>query len=356
VLSVLYVFGTILPAVVQKVDPCTFVPHACDNGVKWSWSNPWEVTQAFAYGLRTFLVNLFTGNWGNASYGHLVLPAAQFLVWWLPDSIQLALFALPIAAVLAYFVGLYSGARRDGGVDVGARLLSIAGLLIPSFIVVLLFLGTFYTQFVGAFGDTPYGLLPTSGWFIIHGGYPTWIGSANNTSPTGLPVIDGAIHGDWAFEQVVIVKTLWQALAIAAVYVAIFLRYARNIVAEAFREPHLNAARARGVDEGTLLWKHTGRRVLPLMLLVFGVTLPIYIGTQALVEAMANDTGVGALLIAEMTKVGSSGFGFSAVSNTHAGNVYQVTIFILVLVVLFGNLCADVLARYMDPRLGRTSR
>lgn len=355
VLSVLYVFGTMLPAVVQHVNACTFVPNGCDSG-PWSWSNPWEVAQAFAWGLRTFLFNLATGNWGNASYGRLTLPAAQFLQWWLPDSVELALFALPMAAVLAYFVGLYSGAKRDGTVDVGARLLSIAGLLIPSFIVVLLFLGTFYNRYVATFGDTPYGLLPTSGWFIQHGGYPSWIGSANNTTPTGLPVLDGVIHHDWPFEQVVVVKVLWQALAIAAVYVAIFLRYARNIVAEAFREPHLAAARARGIDESTLLWKHTGRRVLPLMLLVFGVTLPMYIGTQALVEAMANDTGVGALLIAEMTQVGSHGFGFSAVSNTHAGNVYQVTIFILVIVVLLGNLCADVAARYMDPRLSRIAR
>jgi ABC-type dipeptide/oligopeptide/nickel transport system permease component/outer membrane protein assembly factor BamB len=356
ILTILYLFGTVLPAVARKENPCALAPSwVCGAGTVWSWGVPWQATEAFLGGLGWFVWNLFTLNWGFASYGYLTQPAKTFLYWWGPDSIQLALFALPISAGLAWVVGLYGGAKRDGAVDVSARVLSAVGLLVPSFLLVLLFLGAFYQPFDRTFGDTPYGILPTTAWWAQHGGYPSWIGLGSNTLPTGLPLVDGALHGDWTFEEVVFVKTLWQAAAIAVVYTAIFLRYARSVVADAFQEPHLTAARARGVDESTILWRHTGRRVLPLMLLVFGATLPAYVGTQAVVEALANDTGLGALLLGELTHVGNTGFGFSSQSNFVVGNLYQVMVFLLVMLVLVGNIFADAVARYLDPRLLRRS-
>ncbi len=345
-----------LPAVYRNTNPCLLDPtQLCAGGAAWSWGVPWQAAEGFLGGFGLFIWNLFTGNWGYASFGQLKQPATTFLAWWGPDSIQLALFALPISAGLAWVIGMYGGAKRDGAADVGARVLSAVGLLVPSFLLVLLFLGTFYDPFFRAFGDSPYGTLPNTAWWSAHGGYPDWIGLGTNTLPTGLPLIDGALHGDWPFEEVVLMKTLWQAAAIAVVYTAIFLRYARSVVADAFQEPHLTAARARGVDDSTLLWKHTGRRVLPLMLLVFGATLPAYIGTQAVVEALANDTGLGTLLLGELTHVGSTGFGLSQTTNLQSGNLYQVTIFLLVLLVLVGNVIADAVARYLDPRLLRRS-
>lgn len=357
IIAILYVFGTVLPAVYRNSNPCALdATQLCNAGsVGWSWAVPWDAAQGLLWGLGLFLYNLFTGHWGYAQFGALTQPATTFLVWWGPDSIQIALFALPISAALAWAIGLYGGARRDGAVDVSARVLSAVGLLVPTFLLVLLFLGTFYNPFLQTFGDSPYGILPSTTWWGTHGGYPNWIGLGTNTLPTGLPLLDGALHGDWAFEGVVFMKTLWQAAAIAVVYTAIFLRYARNVVAEAFQEPHLTAARARGVDEGTLLWHHTGRRVLPLMLLVFGATLPAYIGTQAVVEALANDTGLGTLLLGELTHVQMTGFGVSQSAHLQVGNLYQVTVFLLVLLILIGNVFADVVARYLDPRLLRRS-
>ncbi|MCI4360825.1 MAG: ABC transporter permease subunit, partial [Thermoplasmata archaeon] len=171
------------------------------------------------------------------------------------------------------------------------------------------------------------------------------------------PLVDGAIHGDWVLFDIVLVKTLWQAAAIAVVYVSIYLRFVRHAVTEAFREPNIVAARARGIPESTILWRHTGRRVLPMLVLVFGLTLPLYIGTQALVEAIAQDNGIGTLLIDQMSHTLQSGFGFRAVSPGQTPeSFYQVTIFLLVLVVLSGELVADILARYLDPRLLRSAR
>ncbi|MCI4317855.1 MAG: ABC transporter permease subunit, partial [Thermoplasmata archaeon] len=348
ILTVLFIFGTFFPAIIHQANPCSLLSSGCTS---CSWSNYVCVARAFAGGLWTFLVNLFTGSWGYATYNHLSLPAVQFLDWWAPNSIELALVALPLSALIAYPLGLISGWRRDGPVDSGIRVGSLIGLLVPSFLIVLLLLGSAYTPFTNTLGDTPYGLLPTPVWFAAHGGQPAWIGEGSNTSPTGFAMIDGALHADWSFEYLVIAKTLLQAFAIAALYSAIYLRFARHAVAEAAGAPYITAARARGVPNSSLLWRHTRRRVLPIFVLIFGLTLPVYIGTQALVEALFSDQGVGTLLLGEMTHVQSTAFGFATASQGyHVGNFYQVTIFLLVFVVLIGNLFSDILARVLDPR------
>jgi len=354
VLTILFVFGTFLPAAAFSPDPCSISVGACQG---CSWSNFWCVVNAFFAGYWTFVSNLFTGHWGILSAGNIREPAFLILSWWLPNSVELALLALPLAAAIAYPVGLFAGWRRDGVVDTGARTVSLAGLLIPSFLLVLLLLGALYSPFQSSLGDSPYGTLPSSIWFDAHGGYPSWIGIADNTAPTGLPLVDGLLHRDWAFEELVLAKSLLQAVSIAVVYVAIFLRFARHAVAETSREFFVRGARARGIEDTTILWRHMGRATLPLYLLVFGATLPMYVGTQALVEILYNYSGVGSLLWYGITSAPSNGFGFGIIANGHlSGNIYQVTIFLLLILVLTGVLLVDLLARYLDPRLLRSER
>ncbi len=348
VLTLLYVFGTFLPAAALDVNPCTLAVGTCTSA---SWSNPASIFVIFWGGYVTFLGNLFTGQWGFASYGGFKAPAADFLVWWGPYTLELGVIALVIALAIGYPLGLIAGWKPDRPVDVGTRVGSITALLLPTFLVVLLLLGALYVPFLKNVGDVPYGILPSGFWYGVHGGLPSWIGVFGNTQPTGFPLIDGALHADWYWVAVVFSKTLLQALIIAIVYVAIFLRFARNAVAEATAEPHIIAARARGVPERRLLWGHTGRRVLPIFVLVFGLTIPIFLGTLILVEAMFNDPGLGTLLLIEMTNVTVAKFGFAGLAAAHPGNMYQVMVFLVLLIVLFASLAADILARLLDPRL-----
>jgi ABC-type dipeptide/oligopeptide/nickel transport system permease component/outer membrane protein assembly factor BamB len=335
-LALLFVFGTFLPNIAITKPPA----------VDW-----YHTLSTFFDGLGYFAYSMVSGNWGYASYGHLSEPVAQYIAWWLPYSIELMVFALGLSAVLGYLIGLRAGWRSEGLFDYGTRFASLLGLLLPSFLVILVVLGGLYGSFSNYFGDTPYGILPNLHWYDAHGGNPPgWIGLGSNTLPTGFPLIDSAYHGDWPFFDLVLAKTLFQAALIALVYVAIFLRYARHAAAEHAQALSVVAARSRGVPEHRLLWYHTGRRALPEFVLLFAITLPVYIGTQAVAEALFSDTGIGTVLLTEMTQVASSGFGISH-GVAPSGNLYQVAILFLFLAVLFGNLLADITARYLDPRL-----
>jgi peptide/nickel transport system permease protein len=345
ILAVLFVFGTYLPDAASGVSPCTLTASAC-SGCRWS-DLSCSLT-AFGEGFETFLVRMFTGDWGFASFGNLVEPAWQYLVWWLPYSIELAALALVITIAIAYPLGLLSGMRRDSPVDVGTQIGSGVVLLVPTFFVLLLVYEGLYQPFFTAFGDTPYGILPNIVWFGAHGGYPPWIGQAGSTTPSGFPIFDALWHGDWAVAEIVLVKTTLQAALIALTYVQIYLRFFRQAVRRVLDATWVVAARARGLSERQVVWHHAGRRALPLFLLVFASTVPAFLGTQMIVEVLANDPGLGPILLSELADTIQSGFGFTG--SVTSGNFWQVLLFLTVFLVLITRFGADVLARYLDPR------
>jgi peptide/nickel transport system permease protein len=337
VLVILFVFGSVLPAVWVHQSPCTLAGTSC----RCSWSDlPCSVGPFFT-ALAIFVDHVVTGDWGKTSYFAVIAPTAQFFVWWLPNSIELAVVALGLSAIVAYVVGLRAGWRPGGLFDTGVRSLAAIGLVVPAFFLIFFLLISSWTPFFQYFGDTPYGTLPGPLWVDVYG-RPTWINSAGTTSPTGFPIVDALWHGDVPFAINVLARTLLQGGIIALAYLAIFFRYARHVVAEALHEPHILAARARGVPESTLLWRHAGRRVQPIFLLVFAATLPAYIVTQAIAEAVYNYTGVGTLVMVNFSVGGGNIAGFD-----------QVAIFLLAAVVLGSTLVADLLSRLLDPRFRR---
>lgn len=288
------------------------------------------------------VTNIVTGNWGPGPYPY---QASYFQLWldFLPGSIELALFALPIALAIAYPLSLVLGWTRRPAADVPTRVITLAAALLPLFIVAWLVINALFFAFFNAFHDLDsIGFIPTPTWMIqTYGGVPNWIIYGAVTRPTGFPLVDGAIHQAWSFDAITLTKTLIQASVVALAYVAIFLRHARSVVLEASQEPHMVAARARGVPEQTLLWRHAARRVLPTLLIVLALTIPGYLVAQFVVEAAFNDPGVGWLTISALA----------------AGdpNALQGLIFLMAAFVLVAVLVVDVVANWLDPR-GSTRR
>lgn len=296
----------------------------------------------FFVGFAHMVVNDFTGNWGISTFQEYPgVPLVQLYAYLLPSSVELAAFALGFSAIIAYPVALSIGWSRRPGVDLAARTASLLGTLLPAFVVGLLVITALFFAFLTEFGDLPdIGVIPGLTWWMAnYGGYPPWVVYQSITQPTGLPLIDGLLHRAWLYEEITLIKTLIQALVISLVYVTIFLRHARSVVRSASQEVHLVASRSRGVSESTLLWSHTARRVLPTFLIVFALTLPVYLGTQFVVEATFLDPGMGFLAFSSLTGQGTGGI-----------EPLQVMMFLLSLIVLFWLCGVDVLARRLDPR------
>jgi ABC-type dipeptide/oligopeptide/nickel transport system permease component len=299
----------------------------------------------FFAGFSQMVVNDFTGNWGVSTFAfYQGIPLVQLYAWMLPPSVELGAIALGISAAIAYPVSMWAGWTRRPGADAAVQVTSFVGTMLPVFIVGILVITALFFGFLAQFNDFPdMGVIPTPGWWFAFNGTmgPAWIVDTRFTQPTGFPLVDGLIHGAWAFEWVTLVKTLIQASIIAIVYVTIFLRHARAVVHSASQEAHVDVARSRGVPERTLLWKHTARRVAPTFLMVLALTFPAYLGTQFVVEATFLDNGIGFLALSALTGQGSAGNGLA---------LLETMMFLLALLVVVWLFVVDLVVRRSDPR------
>ncbi len=297
---------------------------------------------SFFTGFWGMVANIFTGHWGIAS-GTLTYDGHSWFQLYkdfLPNSLQIALFALPIAAALAYGIGLASGWTKRPEYDTPSRITTLGFGLVPAFIIALLIEFALFFAFYHAFHDIPGdGIIPSPSWYP-NGIFPSWVTDGWVTHPTGLPMIDGIVHEDWPFEAITLAKTLMQAIVVAIVYVAIFMRHARNVVASASQEASITAARSRGISEHTLLWRHTAAQVRPTFLLLFALTIPAYLATQFVVESVFVDPGVGYLTLTVLT---------APKGNENLAGI-EGMVFVLAIVVLVWAFVVDLFAAKSDPR------
>lgn len=311
--------------------PITFARNVPESGA------------AYLSGYAQMVVNDFTGNWGQADFLSFHLPWTVVYSYYIPTSVQLALFALPIAALIAYPISLLAGWNQRPALDSPVRFLTMVGVLLPVFVVGTLVLNAVFFRYLDWFQDVPsQGLIPSTSWFLDRGGYPSWILYDSVTRPTGFPLVDALIHGSWSVAEISLTKTLIQGSVVAIAYVGIFFRQIRSVVRSQSGQSHIVGARSRGVSERTLLWRHAARTAAPSFLLAFALTIPQYLLVQFAVEAaFVDQAGFGYLTFAEITQ-GSL-------------TPLEPLVFLLALLVLTWTLVVDLAAIRLDPRSMNTA-
>ncbi len=297
--------------------------------------------------------NFFTGTWLSASFpvGLSTLKAAAPMTVLLPSSLELGAVSLLLSALLSFPLGMISGWKRGGAVDGTTRGYSALGLFMPTLVLAFLIGGWFYMVWLGIFG--PYasinGILPSNpSWYDDNmGRLPSWITMYGTTSPTGFPLVDGALHGAWTLELYVLANTLLQAFIIALIYSSVYLRYIRLSAADAAEEPYIVAVRSRGVSESRLLWRHVAARSLPLYISTFSATFGAFLITLTMVEVAFSDVGIGA----DVWLMLSGSYSFSALAQVVVPIVYVFT-----LAVVLTNVLADFLVSLLDRRVIKDTR
>ncbi len=95
-----------------------------------------------------------------------------------------------------------------------------------------------------------------------------------------------------------LLSVLWNvpgALAIALIIAPRDYRYSRNLLAKAYSLPHVLAARASGIDETRILFRHVIPVIAPQLLTLAGVSVSLALGAAIPVEALCGLAGVGQL-------------------------------------------------------------
>jgi len=196
-------------------------------------------------------------------------------------TLELTLTAMVLAVLVGVGVGLVSGRFRDTPLDFGGRLFGIVIYAAPIF-----FLG-FLGQLI--FGKY-LGWLPTSG-------RASPVVSFELDTPTNLFVLDAIIAGDWSALGDILRHLILPATTLGLVIGGVFTRLVRVNVLQTLQGDYVEAARARGLPERNVVFRHAFKNALVPVVTVMGLQFALLLSGAVLTEQTFNWPGLGSELI-----------------------------------------------------------
>jgi peptide/nickel transport system permease protein len=248
-------------------------------------------------------------------------PVLQELVARLPASIEMVLLALLVACAVALPLGVMAASRPGSWIDQLCRLLTTAGVSLPTFFTGLVLSYVFY--FLLGWAPAPLGRLD-----------PVFSPPAQ---VTGLYLIDALLAGDgalwWAAFKQLILPTLTMALFVLAP----IARMTRASMLQVLSSDFVRTARASGLSPTTVRVRYALRNALLPVVTTLGMVFGFMLGSSVIVEKVFGWPGVGSYAIDALT----------------ASDYAPVQGFVLAMGVLFVllNLLVDVLYTLIDPRI-----
>ena len=257
---------------------------------------PWYVQYFY------WLKNVLHGDFGySMAYK---IPATALIVSRLWNTFLLAFVALIIAWGVAMPLGIWAAVKKGSWVDHACSFIAFVGLSIPDVLLSLLAL-----WFAAA-----------TGWFPV-GGAP---GPAFGSS---------LMQQFWDYSHHLILP----AIVLAAADLAGIMRQMRSNLLDTLRAEYITAARARGVGEGWVIYKHALRNAINPLLTMFGYSLAALLSGAFIVENIMAWPGLGRLTVEAF---------FAKDSYLVVDGVVMATALLVV-----GNFIADLLLAWSDPRI-----
>lgn len=229
----------------------------------------------------------------------------------LPNTLELTVAAILIGVLISIPLGVTSALKRGTRIDNLFTTLSVAGFAVPEFwlgLLVILLFGVIPAQHFGG------PLLPTSG--------------AYDPISSGTDILDRLTH------------LLLPATVLGFAYLSIWSRFTRSSMLEVLSLDYVRTARSKGMSERRVTYLHALRNaVVPLVTLI-GLELPGLFSGGVVIEVVFGWPGIGR-------------FAYERAVAYDYTTVMGLTTFAAILVVA-GNLLADVLYATLDPRVRYT--
>lgn len=249
-------------------------------------------------------------------------PVLQEILQRLPATIELSLLATAIALLVGIPLGVLSSVKSNTATDHVLRVVSLAGVSMPAFLIALIL------QLV----------------FGIHLG---WLPISGRLSPyditetvTGFAVLDGLLTNDLEASWDALRHLVLPSLVLAAFLAAVLMRFVRSSMSEVMSQDYIRTARAKGVSDTRLLFVHALRNGLLPAVTIIGLNFAEMLGGAILTETMFSWPGIGRYM-------------FDAIRNRDYP-VIQGTTLLFALVFIVIALVVDVVYGLLDPRIRRT--
>ncbi len=226
-------------------------------------------------------------------------PVREQVLEVLPYTIQLTFAAVLIGSVLGIPLGLYTAIKRNSLPDYIGRVVSLIGLSVPAFYFGILLIFLFGVWL---------------GWFPTVGGGDIWEEPVGSLKYLVLP-----------------------ALTLGLIMTASVTRLTRSAMLNVLNDDYVRTARAKGLNEATVLLKHALRAALLPIVSITGLWIASLIGDSVLTEVVFSRPGLGKMLV-------------GAISQRDYTALQSIMVIYAAFVVVV-NLLTDLTYGFLDPRI-----
>lgn len=249
-----------------------------------------------------FLGNLLKGDLGTSLGYHQ--PVLSLILERFPNTLLLSVCALAIALLIGIPAGIISATRQYSVWDYAVMILSLVGVSMPIF-----WLGVMLVLY-----------------FSVHLGWLPATGMGSMTEGFGS----------------VLTHLVLPSLALSTIPMATFARITRSSMLEVIRQDYIKTARAKGLREFFVVWKHALKNAMTPLLTVMGMQISSMLGGAVLTETIFSWPGMGRLVV-------------DAIENRDFVVVQGTVLFIAVIFVLI-NLLVDILYTVVNPRVNFSNK
>jgi peptide/nickel transport system permease protein len=235
-------------------------------------------------------------------------PALEEIADRLSNTVYLMVVTLAVVAVIAIPVGVISAVKQYSVFDIFVTTFSFVGQAVPEFwlglILILVFYATLNNPFTGE------SLFPSGGMQTLGMDFSI----ADRIKHLILPVTMGMVG-----------------------WVAWYSRFLRSGMLDVLHMDYIRTARAKGLRESVVLYRHALKNALIPLVTIFALDLPFIFGGSVYVELLFSWPGMGRLYLQAATN-----------------RDYPVLMAILIIgagVMIFSNLLADIAYAFLDPRI-----
>ena len=247
-------------------------------------------------------------------------PVMEELAQYFPATLELSVCAMVIAITLGITFGVASAIFQNKPIDHVLRTVSISGVSLPSFWFALLVM----SAFSGSLKWFPSGNRYNVREFSPEGG-------------TGLHVLDAISWGDWAFLSNALSHLVLPALVLGFFTMGLIARQTRSNLLEAMSMDYIRTARAKGMSESRVVFRHALGNALVPVITVSGMGFCNLLGGMVFVEKIFSWPGIGQ-------------YAYLAATNLDFPAICGVSMLIAVIYVTV-NLLIDILYGIIDPRI-----
>lgn len=242
--------------------------------------------------------NRYTEYWQGILRGDMGLsfrtdtPVKSLILERYPATIELAIVALIIAVVIAIPLGVVAGKNRGTWVDNAASVLALVGISLPSFVIGPMLVYVFAVKL---------------GWLAPSGRF------------------------DWS-------DIILPAFTLGAALSAILTRMVRSSVIEELGEDYVRTARAKGLSETKVVYKHVLKNGLIPVVTILGLQLGVLLAGAIITEKIFGWPGLGLLLVED--GIAKRDY-----------RVVQGCVLVISMTYIVANSLTDMIYRWLDPRI-----